>query len=139
MEKILSLLRQHGITPTPQRQATMAAILSVSGHLSADEVWEQVKKTCPTVSRATVYNTLNLLAEKKLLKAQVLKEGRVVFDHCLEPHHHFIDDETGAIHDVPWDTLQVTGKEALADFDIREYQVVLRGRRKKSVKGRLRP
>jgi SAM-dependent methyltransferase len=50
------------------------------------------------VSRATVYNTLNLLVEKGLLKQLTLAEGRVVFDPNMERHHHFIDEVTGTIH-----------------------------------------
>ena len=81
------------------------------------------------LSRATVYNTLNLFVEKGLLARHVLAEGKVVFDCVVEPHHHFIDDETGRIHDVPWDSLTVGRVDRLAGFDVREYQVVLRGRR----------
>ncbi len=81
------------------------------------------------LSRATVYNTLNLFVEKGLLRELVLSEGKVVFDPKLEPHHHFIDDETQDIVDIPWDRLQVQSVEALRGFDVREYQVVLRGRR----------
>jgi Fe2+ or Zn2+ uptake regulation protein len=76
-----------------------------------------------------VYNTLNLFVEKGLLRELVLAEGRVVFDPNVEPHHHFIDDETQHIVDIPWDALQVNHVDALRGFDVREYQVVLRGRR----------
>jgi Fe2+ or Zn2+ uptake regulation protein len=58
---------------------------------SADEIWKAVKKSCPTISRATVYNTLNLLVEKKILKTKIIKEGKIVYDPCIEPHHYFID------------------------------------------------
>ena len=131
MKNIVSVLRAYQIQPTPQRIATAKAVLNTKTHPSADEVWEQVKQDCPTVSRATVYNTLNLLVDKGVLKTQILREGRVVFDACIEPHHHFIDDQTGRIHDVPWDMLQVEGEDSLKDFEVREYQVVMRGRKKK--------
>jgi Fe2+ or Zn2+ uptake regulation protein len=81
------------------------------------------------LSRATVYNTLNLFVEKGLLRELVLAEGKVVFDPKLTPHHHFIDDETQGIVDIPWDALHVKHVDALRGFDVREYQVVLRGRR----------
>ena len=89
------------------------------------------RKKCPTVSRATVYNTLNLLVEKRLIGMQTIKEGAVVFDPNVEKHHHFIDEETGNVYDIPWDQLEVKGKEKLKDFEILEFQVILRGRRKK--------
>jgi Fe2+ or Zn2+ uptake regulation protein len=67
-----------------------------------------------------------------LLRTQVLKEGTVVFDPNVRTHHHFIDEESGKIYDIPWNALKVVGREQLQDFDIHEYQVVMRGRRKRS-------
>jgi Fe2+ or Zn2+ uptake regulation protein len=123
-------MRRRGIQATPQRIAVAEYVLAAKTHPSADEVWQHVRRRCPTLSRATVYNTLNLFAEKGLLKMQVLKEGLVLFDPRTDPHHHFIDAETGKIYDVPWEALKVTGK-GLRDFDVREYQVVMRGRKRK--------
>jgi Fe2+ or Zn2+ uptake regulation protein len=82
------------------------------------------------LSRATVYNTLNLFVEKGLLRELVLAEGKSVFDPNVEAHHHFIDDRTGAIYDVPWGALRVSKVDALEGYEVREYQVVLRGRRR---------
>ena len=127
----MAKLRRHDIQPTPQRIAVAKHVLASKTHPSADEVWEQVRRRCPTLSRATVYNTLNLFVEKGLLRTQVLKEGTVVFDPRTEAHHHFIDDGTGKIYDVPWDALQVSGEKALRGYEVRDYQVILRGRRLK--------
>lgn len=82
------------------------------------------------LSRATVYNTLNLLARKGLLRQLVLAEGKVVFDPKIDAHHHFIDEETGRIHDIPWDAVSVARVHSLKDFEVKEYQVVMRGRRR---------
>jgi Fur family peroxide stress response transcriptional regulator len=130
MPGTIELLRQLGIQPTPQRVAVVEYALNAKSHPSADEVWDNARKKCPTVSRATVYNTLNLLVEKGLLRTQTLKEGTVVFDPNAGKHHHFIDEETGVIYDIPWESLTVNGNESLEQFDIHEYQVVLRGRKK---------
>jgi Fur family iron response transcriptional regulator len=92
-------------------------------------VWERVRRDLPVVSRATVYNTLNLFVDKGLLRELVLAEGKVVFDPKVERHHHFIDEQTGRIHDVPWDALSVARVDELSGFEVHEYQVVLRGRR----------
>ena len=129
MSDIIQVLRRHGIQATPQRIAVAEYVLAVRTHPSAAEVWEQVRRRCPTLSRATVYNTLNLFVDKGLLKTQVLKEGTVVFDPRVDAHHHFIDVDTGKIYDVPWQALKVSGAKALRGFDVREYQVILRGRR----------
>lgn len=124
-------MRQCDIQPTPQRIAVVESVLKSNSHPSADDILNTARKKCPTVSRATVYNTLNLLVEKGLLRMQTIKEGAVVFDPNVEKHHHLIDVDTGRIYDIPWDYLQVRGEAKLKDFEITEFQVVLRGKRKK--------
>lgn len=84
------------------------------------------------LSRATVYNTLNLLVEKGLLRQLNLAEGRVAFDPKMERHHHFVDEVSGRIHDVPWDALEVRRVDRLRDFTVSDYQVVLVGRAKRA-------
>jgi Fur family iron response transcriptional regulator len=126
------LLRSHGIQPSAQRVAIAGYVLGTAAHPSAEVVLERVRASFPMVSRATVYNTLHLLVEKGLLRELVLAEGKVVYDPKLERHHHFVDEESGAIHDIPWGALQVSRVGSLAGYDVREYQVVLRGRRRGS-------
>jgi Fe2+ or Zn2+ uptake regulation protein len=126
---LTALLRGHGIQPSAHRLAVAQHVLFTDSHPSADQIWAVVRDAFPIISRATVYNTLNLLVEKGLLKHLTLAEGRTVFDPRIEPHHHFIDEGTGTIHDVPWDALDVRRVEGLKGVEVREYQVVLRGRK----------
>jgi len=122
-------VRDHAIQPSAQRLAVASFILSTDRHPSADEVWRQARAKLPMISRATVYNTLNLFVDKGLVRELVLAEGRIVFDCNLEHHHHFIDETDGAIYDVPWDALRVSQIDRLSGYDIKEYMVVLRGTR----------
>jgi Fur family iron response transcriptional regulator len=126
---LVATLKKAGIQPSAQRLAVADYVLTTKDHPSADEVLERVQARFPMLSRATVYNTLNLFVDKGLLRQLVLAEGRVVFDPRLEPHHHFIDDVTGVIEDVPWSAVRVGGVSRLEDYDIREYMVVMRGRK----------
>lgn len=121
-------LRDHGILPSLQRMAVAKYVLVTGEHPSAERVWTMVKKKHTTLSRATVYNTLNLFVEKGLLVQHVLAEGKVVFDPNLDRHHHFIDDVTGRIYDIAWDRIKVTNADRLSEFETRDYQVVMRGR-----------
>jgi Fe2+ or Zn2+ uptake regulation protein len=123
-------LLDHGIQPSAQRLAVAAYVLFTEDHPTADQVWVRVRETFPMLSRATVYNTLNLFVEKGLLQQLVLAEGSVVFDPKVEPHHHFMDEDSGHIYDIPWDTLEVRNVDRLRGFDVQSYQVVLRGRRR---------
>jgi len=126
---IIDLLRRTGIQPSAQRVAVGEYVLSTDEHPSADQVWSRGGKTFPLLSRATVYNTLHLFVEKGLLRQHVLAEGRVVFDPKIEVHHHFIDEESGRIYDLPWEAFEVKQTDPLEGFEAREFQVVMRGRR----------
>lgn len=130
MNDTLLLLREHGVQPTAQRLAVAGFVLGTTSHPTADEIFEEVRRRSPTISRATVYNTLHLLAAQGLVRTQVVREGAIVFDPRVERHHHFVDEETGEIHDVPWEALKVSGEESLRDYTVSDLQVVMRGRRR---------
>jgi Fe2+ or Zn2+ uptake regulation protein len=131
MQDVLELLQKCGIQPTPQRLAVAKFVLFTDTHPTAEDVLSKVLPGCPTLSKATVYNTLNLLAERGLLKTQNIREDAVVFDAKTERHHHFIDDKTGRIYDIPLEAVDIQSHESLDGFEILEYQVTLRGRLKK--------
>jgi Fe2+ or Zn2+ uptake regulation protein len=121
------LLEEHGIRPSAHRIAVAEYVLRAEDHPTADKVWKTVADTFPAISRATVYNTLNLLVEKGLLRKLNLQPDSVVFDANLSVHHHFIDDETGDIRDVPFDKVRVSSSATLQGYRIDDFQVVLRG------------
>ena len=127
-EQLIAQLQRSDIRPSAQRVAIADFVLATSEHPTADQVWSRVKADFPMVSRATVYNTLQLFVEKGLLRQLVLAEGRAVFDPNTERHHHFVDDESGAIRDIPWSAIRVGSVDHLAGIDVREYSVVVRGR-----------
>jgi Fur family iron response transcriptional regulator len=130
MDKVIKVLRQLDIQPTPQRIAVVEYVMKSTTHPSADDVLKHARKRCPTVSRATVYNTLKLLVNKGLLRTQLLKEGIVFFDPNTDKHHHFVDEDTGVIHDIPWESVNVSIQEKFKNFEIHEYQVIMRGKMK---------
>jgi len=127
----VAVLQEHGIQPSAQRVAVADYVLKTAEHPSADLVWKRVKASVPYISRATVYNTLNLLVEKGLLRELHLAPDSIVFDPKLEAHHHFIDESSGRIYDVPWEKVKVVDVEHIEGFEIRDYQVVMRGRKKR--------
>jgi len=86
-----------GMKLTPQRLAILTYLEGNTAHPSAEEIYAAMSERFPTMSFATVYNTLNLLVEKGLIGMQTIREGAVVFDPNVRKHHHFIDEETGEI------------------------------------------
>jgi Fur family transcriptional regulator, iron response regulator len=133
---VVERLREHGVQPSAQRVAVAEYVFETDSHPSADEVWARVKARFPMISRATVYNTLHLFVKQGLLRELHLAEGRVVFDPKIEKHHHFIDESSGAIHDVPWDAIKVGDVQKLQGFEVRDYQVVMRGRATRKISRR---
>ena len=131
MGDIYEILRSAGVRPTPQRVAVARYVLGTDSHPTADEVLAKARRECPTLSRATVYNTLTRLAAHGLVRPQTIREGVVVFDAHTERHHHFVDEATGKIYDVPWEALSVSGEKRLRGYEVKDYQVVMRGRRRR--------
>jgi Fur family iron response transcriptional regulator len=127
---IAERLRTANVQPSAQRVAVAKYVLMTKDHPTADQVWAKVRRSFPMISRATVYNTLNLFVKKRLLRQFVLNDGRMVFDANVDRHHHFIDEETRRIYDLPWEALTVSKLDSLNGFEVREWHVVVRGRAK---------
>lgn len=93
----------HGILPTPQRLEIAEILLARPQHLSAEQIIAQLRQSGSTVSKATVYNTLNLFGECGLVKELSLDPERLYYDSCTDPHHHFYNVDTGEVTDIDED------------------------------------
>jgi Fe2+ or Zn2+ uptake regulation protein len=125
---VAHILEEHGIQPTAQRVAIAKYVLNSMEHPSADKVWTGIQGSFPKICLATVYNTLNLFVEKGLLREMYLAPDSVLFDPNTNRHHHFIDEDTGWIYDIPWNQVEMSSEKTLPDFEVNDYQVVMRGR-----------
>jgi Fur family iron response transcriptional regulator len=106
-DKISELLLQKGVFPTRQRLDVGEVILSRPQHLSAEQIIGEMRKTGSRVSKATVYNTLNLFRDRGLLTTVEVDPSRQFYDSTIEPHHHFYNVETGELIDIPKDSLKL--------------------------------
>jgi Fur family transcriptional regulator, iron response regulator len=131
-QDVVQILEEHGIQPSAQRVAVARYVLHTTEHPSADKVWARVQENFPMISRATVYNTLHLFVERGLLRELHLAPDSVLFDPNTDRHHHFIDEGTGRIYDIPWNQVEVSKAEPLPGFEVADYQVVMRGRRRRT-------
>jgi Fur family iron response transcriptional regulator len=107
--EIADRLKKHGVLPTPQRLEIAAVLLSRPQHLSADQLLEALRAGASRVSKATVYNTLNLFAERGLVKEVTVDPSRKYYDSTTHAHHHFFHVETGMLSDIPADQIEVRG------------------------------
>ena len=99
-------LRSADIQPTRQRMAIAQVLLHAPVHLAADDILAAARKLLPSLSRATVYNTLPLFVEKGLLRALRLDRERTVYDSCTDAHSHIYHEDTGMLEDIPNNMLQ---------------------------------
>ena len=96
-----SLFDKYGIMPTPQRVEIAAILLEQPQHLSAEHIIEKLKAAGSCVSKATVYNTLNLFSERGLVKEVMVDPVRKFYDSTTHPHHHFYNVDSGQLSDIP--------------------------------------
>ncbi len=90
-----------GIRPTGQRVRIAALLLSAPQHLSAEQILDSLRAAGARVSKATVYNTLNLFAERGLIRQLSVDGSRAWFDSNVDAHYHFHDLSNGSLIDVP--------------------------------------
>ncbi len=112
-KEIAALLRTHEINPTSQRVDIARALLLRGEHLSAEEIYDLVNRESARVSKATVYNTLGLFAERGLIREVVADPTRIFYDPNTTPHHHFYDTSTGKLMDIPAEDVQISSLPAL--------------------------
>ncbi len=98
--RIEETLREHGVTPTAQRIEVSMLLLAEPCHKSADQILHTLRSNGSRVSKATVYNTLNLLSSKGILRAISLDPTRIVYDSTTVLHHHFLNEDTGELMDI---------------------------------------
>lgn len=94
-------LNDCGIRPTAQRVRIASLLLSSPQHLSAEQILASLRGAGARVSKATVYNTLNLFAGHGLIRQLSVDGSRAWFDSNVDPHYHFHDLSSGALIDVP--------------------------------------
>ncbi len=95
--------REIGIKLTPQRLAILKYLDGNEGHPSAEEIYAFVSKTFPTMSFATVYNTLEALRKKGEIMELKIDPAKKRFDPDTRPHHHLICTGCKRIKDIPVD------------------------------------
>lgn len=104
---ILETLRRHGVSPTAQRIEVAEVLLGRPQHLSADQILDKLKATGSRVSKATVYNSLNLFSEKGLVREINVDPTRKFYDSTTHAHHHFYHVDTGELVDIANDRVSI--------------------------------
>ena len=111
IEELKENLKEKGYKLTPQRRAILDIIIDKEGqHLTAEEIYDEVKKICPDIGLATVYRTVLLLEEVNVIYKLDLNDGcsRYELVHSDEEHrhHHLVCNNCKKVFEVQDDLLE---------------------------------
>ena len=126
----VEILESGAVKPTRQRLAIARVLFARHQHLSADQVMLSANRADAELSKATVYNTLKLFVEKRLIREVIVDPNKVFYDSNTGPHHHFYDIQTGEIIDIDAAEITVAGLPPLPEGKVAEgVDVIVRIRR----------
>lgn len=143
-QRFKNLLRENGLKVTSQRILILEALVQRPGkHLTAEEIYELVRKKNPDIGLATVYRTIQLLSELKLIDKLNLDDGFVRYEigeqgkgDSIHRHHHLICLKCGKVssfQDDLLDQLENTIEDTM-DFHVVDHEVKFLGYCKECVK-----
>ena len=114
---------------TIQRSLVLEAVNRLQCHATADEIYEEIRRDHPNISRATVYRNLNVLSEMGEIRRMETPGGADRFDHRCHDHCHVRCQKCGRVFDVDVDF--ITGLEQrIRDahgFEFTGYDILFRG------------
>jgi Fur family iron response transcriptional regulator len=112
-DEAATLLSERGVLPTSQRVDIALLTLSRAQHLSAEQIIAAIRANGLKISKATVYNTLNLFCAQGLLRTVDVDPTRQFYDSSTAAHHHFYNVDTGELTDIPHDSVLLQVATAL--------------------------
>jgi Fe2+ or Zn2+ uptake regulation protein len=83
-------LQARGFRMTPQRHAVLHTLKASGGHLSPAQVYERARESIPGMTEATVYRTLEFLAENDIVNPTLTGSGHLVYEIAEGDHHHLV-------------------------------------------------
>lgn len=114
---------------TIQRSLAFEAVNKLQCHATADEIYEEIVKNHPNVSRATVYRNLNLLSEIGDIRKIEMPGGADRFDHRCDNHFHVKCEKCGRVFDVDMEYVTDLEKSIKDDrgFAFTGYDILFHG------------
>ena len=131
-DQIAREIEGRGLKPTAQRIRIAEILMRTPTHMTAEHILSAVRECGDRISKATVYNTLKVLAEHGLVRQIHLDPERSVYDSTRAPHHHFHDLDTGELKDIDPQEIEFSRFPQLPEgMEADAVEVVIRLRRKR--------
>jgi Fe2+ or Zn2+ uptake regulation protein len=99
-EKYVKILKDHSIKITSQRLEILKYLNEHHTHPDVEEIYSELKKKHPSLSRTTVYNSLEILKKNKIVQSLTISGSELRYDVEESLHHHFLCKKCGAILDI---------------------------------------
>jgi len=119
-------LTKHGIKPSYQRMKIMEYLLNNKNHPTVDNIHKDLIKVIPTLSKTTVYNTLNLFAKQNVVQIINIENNEVRYDGNVSFHGHFKCEKCGKIYDFNIKSNDLNF-EQIEEFEIKHTDIYLKG------------
>ena len=124
LEEVRDYLVRNSIRPSFYRLRIFEYLVNKCTHPTADEIFNQLKKDIPSLSPATIYNTLRLFLEKKIIQQVNVEKNEARYDATMAWHGHLKCLACGQVFDIQVENLKLGG---LTGFEIFEKHLDLRG------------
>jgi len=121
-----SELVMNNIRPSIQRIKVLEYLLKNPCHPSVDSIFTDLQSEIPTLSKTTIYNTLNLFIEAGLIKVLNIEDYEARYDIITENHGHFKCNKCGTISNFNID-IDSFEAEGLNGFKVSEKNVYFKG------------
>ncbi len=127
VEGFIEACREAGLNVTYQRILIYKALRNMRTHPTADEIYKAVQGEYPSISLATVYKTLETLAEHGLLSKVTKLHDLARYDAETEPHHHLICTGCKKVVDVYDEQFNQLPFPRQEDFEVQGYRIQFEG------------
>jgi len=131
LEKFANFLFRKGLRLTEQRQLIARAFFNRAGHISAEELYDEIKQETPSIGFATVYRTLKLLVEAGQAALSNFGDGYTRFETTADKKHHdhLICQECGKIVEFANDHIETLQEKVATEhgFLVRDHTLDIYG------------
>lgn len=126
LKNIADTLTENKIRPSFQRIKVLEYLISNQHHPNVDRIFKDLQSEVPTLSKATIYNTLNLFVKAGLVRVLTIEDKETRYDIVTETHGHFKCEECGTIFNFEVD-LELLATDELAGFKVVDRNVYFKG------------
>ncbi len=126
VENISKLLQDKGVSPSIQRIKILQFILDNEHHSSVDGIYQKLISEIPTLSKTTVYNTLSLFVEKKIINSLSINSSEMLYEISQKQHAHFLCEVCNEVFDIDVNSNLFDMKE-VSNHKVEKVNIHLKG------------